>query len=62
MGQLRNCEAYLRRAAQLRAQAAEAREVALLFERTDLHFRMLAVAQDWDRKATVLERLAQNSS
>jgi hypothetical protein len=54
--------AYLRRAQQLRAQAAEAREVAFLIERTDLRLRMVAVAWDWDRKAEELEQLARDTS
>jgi hypothetical protein len=49
---------YLRRAEQLRAQAAEAREIADLINRSDLRARMLAAAVAWDRKADELEQLA----
>ena len=51
--------ASLKRAEQLRAQAAEAREVADLMGQTDMRERMLAVAADWDRQADELERLAR---
>jgi hypothetical protein len=46
-----NRQAYLQRAAQLRAQAAEAREVADLILEDDICCRMLNVAEDWERKA-----------
>ena len=45
----------LQRAAQLRAQSAEAREVAILIDRTDLRLRILGAAEAWNRKAAELE-------
>jgi hypothetical protein len=47
--------ADLQRAAQLRAQSAEAREVAILIDRTDLRVRILGAAEAWNRKAAELE-------
>jgi hypothetical protein len=49
----------LERAAQLRAQAAEAREVAFLIGNVDMRLRMLMVAREWDLRADHLERLAR---
>jgi hypothetical protein len=48
----------LKRVAQLRAQAVEARQVAFLIEREDMCGQMLRVADEWDSKADQLERLA----
>ena len=53
-----NREALLKRVAQLRAQAVEARQVAFLIEREDMCSRMLRVADEWDSKADQLGRLA----
>jgi len=50
----------LKHAERLRAQAAEAREVAFLIERGDMRARMLDVAAQWDLKADQLEQLARS--
>ena len=46
------------RAEQLREQAVEAREVALLIGKVEMRLRMLSVAQEWDLRAGELEQLA----
>ena len=45
----------LQRAAQLREQSAEAREVAILIDKTDLRLRILGAAEAWNRRAAELE-------